>query len=99
MLAMVVNDDAGHQTPHGVLRFIASRLAPTGLFQVTRCKSETIGGRYRRNGYVLSQQYPSRLSGRHREQARSHSRWCSNREKLVGYEAAIAIIPYHYRNS
>ncbi len=27
---MVVNDDAGGLTPHGVLRFIASRLAPTG---------------------------------------------------------------------
>ena len=30
MLAMVVNDDAGHLTPPGVLRFIASMLAPTG---------------------------------------------------------------------
>ncbi|QHF40130.1 hypothetical protein PspS34_18450 [Pseudomonas sp. S34] len=30
LLAMVVNDDAGGLTPHGVLRFIASRLAPTG---------------------------------------------------------------------
>ncbi len=30
MLAMVVNDDAGHLTPLGALRFIASRLAPTG---------------------------------------------------------------------
>jgi len=29
MLAMVVNDDAGHLTPHGVLRSIASMLAPT----------------------------------------------------------------------
>jgi len=29
MLAMVVNDDAGFLTPRGVLRFIASMLAPT----------------------------------------------------------------------
>jgi hypothetical protein len=29
MLAMVVNDDAGYLTPRGVLRFIASMLAPT----------------------------------------------------------------------
>ncbi|MDP9692237.1 UNVERIFIED_ORG: hypothetical protein J2W82_005941 [Pseudomonas mohnii] len=29
MLAMVVNDDAGCLTPHGVLGFIASMLAPT----------------------------------------------------------------------
>ncbi|PMZ86345.1 hypothetical protein C1X61_23195 [Pseudomonas sp. FW215-T2] len=28
---MVVNDNAGWQVPHGVLRFIASELAPTGL--------------------------------------------------------------------
>jgi hypothetical protein len=27
---MVVNDNAGWQVPRGVLRFIASRLAPTG---------------------------------------------------------------------
>jgi hypothetical protein len=32
MLAMVVNDNAGNQTPRGVLRFFASRLAPTGIF-------------------------------------------------------------------
>ncbi|KAB0502984.1 hypothetical protein F7R06_16715 [Pseudomonas moorei] len=31
MLAMFVNDNAGGQTPRGVLRFFASRLAPTGL--------------------------------------------------------------------
>jgi len=29
MLAMVVNDNAGNLTPRGVLRFIASMLAPT----------------------------------------------------------------------
>ncbi|OXR34057.1 hypothetical protein PSJE_18875 [Pseudomonas jessenii] len=28
---MVVNDNAGWQVPRGVLRFIASKLAPTGL--------------------------------------------------------------------
>jgi hypothetical protein len=31
MLAMDVNDDAGNLTPSGALRFIASRLAPTGF--------------------------------------------------------------------
>jgi len=31
MLAMVVNDDAGNLTPRGALRFIASKLAPTGV--------------------------------------------------------------------
>jgi hypothetical protein len=31
MLAMVVNDDAGHLTPLSALRFIASMLAPTGV--------------------------------------------------------------------
>ncbi|PYY69221.1 hypothetical protein CRX42_17695 [Pseudomonas jessenii] len=30
LLAMVVNDNAGSLTPRGVLRLIASRLAPTG---------------------------------------------------------------------
>ena len=30
MLAMGVNDNAGCLMPRGVLRFIASRLAPTG---------------------------------------------------------------------
>ncbi|OPK10583.1 hypothetical protein BZ163_09345 [Pseudomonas sp. VI4.1] len=29
LLAMVVNDNAGSLTPRGVLRFIASKLAPT----------------------------------------------------------------------
>jgi hypothetical protein len=31
MLAMDVNDDAGHLMPRGVLESIASMLAPTGL--------------------------------------------------------------------
>jgi hypothetical protein len=30
MLAMNVNDNVGNLTPSGVLRFIASMLAPTG---------------------------------------------------------------------
>ncbi|MGH8333115.1 MAG: hypothetical protein ACRES0_22220, partial [Pseudomonas sp.] len=30
--------------------------------KVSRRKGETIGGRYRRNGYVLGQQEPGRLS-------------------------------------
>jgi hypothetical protein len=32
MLAMVANDNAGSLIPRGVLGFIASMLAPTGLF-------------------------------------------------------------------
>jgi len=40
MLAMVVNDDAGHLAPHGALRFFASMLAPTSscvhLFHLIR---------------------------------------------------------------
>jgi Na+/serine symporter len=31
LLAMVVNDNAGNLTPRGVLGFIASKLAPTGI--------------------------------------------------------------------
>jgi hypothetical protein len=34
MLAMVVNDKAGNQTPRSALRFIASMLAPTGGSQL-----------------------------------------------------------------
>ncbi|OXR35310.1 hypothetical protein F6476_12325 [Pseudomonas umsongensis] len=30
-VAMVVNDDAGHLTPLGALKFIACMLAPTGF--------------------------------------------------------------------
>jgi hypothetical protein len=33
---MDVNDDAGNLIPHGVLRFFASRLAPTGGESVMR---------------------------------------------------------------
>jgi hypothetical protein len=51
----------------------ARALGYLGLFQVTRCKSETASRRYRRNGYVLSQQKIGRLSGRLREQARSYN--------------------------
>ena len=41
--------------------------------KVTRCKSGTNSGRYRRNGYVHGLiQHPGRLSGRHRGQAPSH---------------------------
>ncbi|QHD07354.1 hypothetical protein PspR76_17165 [Pseudomonas sp. R76] len=41
--------------------------------KVSRCKSGTLSGRYRRNGYVLGLiQHPGRLSGRHRGQAPSH---------------------------
>ncbi len=41
--------------------------------KVSRCQSGTLGGRYLNNGYVLSLILnPGRLSGRLREQARSH---------------------------
>jgi len=79
----------------------------------SRCKSETISGRYRRNGYVHPERKwsavrPSsragslpqgnvvhlreigRLSGRHREQARSHRGMLYICEKLVGCQAVIA---------
>ena len=47
----------------------------SGFSKVSRCKSGTLSGRYRRNGYVLGLiQHPGRLSGRHRGQASSHSR-------------------------
>ncbi len=43
------------------------------LPKVTRCKSGTLSGRYRRNGYVLGLlQETHRPLGRFREQARSH---------------------------
>jgi hypothetical protein len=41
---MVVNDDAGNLTPRGVLRFIASKLAPTG-FHAGNKKPDNIIGR------------------------------------------------------
>ncbi len=45
----------------------------SGFSKVSRCKSGTLSGRYRRNGYVLGLiQHPGRLSGRHRGQAPSH---------------------------
>ena len=40
--------------------------------KVTRRQGGTLSRRYRENGYVLSQKHPGRLTGRHREQARSH---------------------------
>ncbi len=44
-----------------------------GFSKVTRCKSETLGGRYRRNGYVHHPHNPRRLTKSIREQARSHN--------------------------
>ena len=41
--------------------------------KVSRRQGGTLSSRYRSNGYAPSQQNPDRLSGRHREQARSHS--------------------------
>src|SRR5690349_13670996 len=43
---------ARHRTPG------ARALGYLGLFQVTRRKGETLSGRYRRNGYVLSHKIP-----------------------------------------
>jgi hypothetical protein len=42
------------------------------LTKGTRRKGETLGGRYRRNGYVRGQQEIGRLSGRYRQQAGSY---------------------------
>ncbi|MDF9905909.1 UNVERIFIED_ORG: hypothetical protein OKW15_003865 [Pseudomonas reinekei] len=42
--------------------------------KVSRRKGETISRRYRSNGYVHDQQETGRLTDRHREQARSHSK-------------------------
>ena len=57
--------------------------------KVTRCKGGTVSGRYCRNGYVHLREI-GRLSGRHREQARSHSWTVYIGERLVGYQAAFA---------
>ncbi|SAM34269.1 hypothetical protein SAMN04490193_3323 [Pseudomonas marginalis] len=35
LLAKIVNDNAGHLTPLGALRFFASKLAPTKLRVIT----------------------------------------------------------------
>ncbi len=56
----------------------ARALGYLGLFQVTRCKSETASGRYRKNGYVLKNTKHQAPSTKHqiyrfREQARSYS--------------------------
>ncbi|CAN2965837.1 hypothetical protein METHPM2_1040022 [Pseudomonas sp. PM2] len=48
--------------------------------KVSRCQSGTLGGRYLNNGYVRGQtQHLDRLSGRLREQARSHI-WIAGRQ-------------------
>ena len=57
MLAKNLRAPRGVRLPESSLTSIASRLAPTGLFQVALRKGETIGGRYRRNGYVLRQDF------------------------------------------
>ncbi|TYK57490.1 hypothetical protein FXO26_13360 [Pseudomonas synxantha] len=76
--------DYGHTEPkRGAEWWGKSPSVTLGLFsKVTRCKSGTNRGRYRRNGYVLGLiQHPGRPGGRHREQAPSHkrcrSRWSS----------------------
>ena len=47
-------------------------------------QGETASGRYRRNGYVPGQQETSRLSGRLREQARSHrDRFCTRHSRFL----------------
>ena len=53
----------------GQKRFDYFRLGRhSGFSKVTRCKNETLSGRYRRNGYVHLRE-TGRLSGRLREQA------------------------------
>ena len=56
----------------------------------TRRNGETLSGRYRRNGYVPYQQEIGRLSGRLREQARSHRWFGYIRQRQVGCQAVIA---------
>ena len=55
--------------------------------KVSRCKSETISSRYRRNGYVHLKEI-GRLSGRLREQAHSHIGMGYIKGNLVGPKAA-----------
>ncbi|POF42745.1 hypothetical protein B0D71_07535 [Pseudomonas laurylsulfativorans] len=43
LLAMEANDDAGFLTPRGVLRFFASKLAPTGALR-TMCRRIDLDG-------------------------------------------------------
>src|SRR5471032_3328788 len=59
---------ARHRTTGAKALWLLSRFS-----KVTRCKSETLGGRYRSNGYVHHPQNLSRLTQSHREQARSHN--------------------------
>ena len=58
MLAKNLRAPRGVRLSASSLTSIASMLAPTGLFPVTRRKGETIGGRYRRNGYTHDQKSP-----------------------------------------
>ncbi|MCS3841701.1 hypothetical protein HNR03_006338, partial [Pseudomonas sp. JAI111] len=52
-------------------------------------KGETLSRRYRSNGYVHPKE-TGRLSGRHREQAHSHSWTGYTRKSMVGPKAATA---------
>ena len=59
------------------------------LFQVTRCKSGTNSSRYSSNGYVHPKKIV-RLSGRHREQARSYKGFGYSSQRQVVCQDAIA---------
>jgi len=91
--ARVCRAQARHRTK-GARAF--GYFAPGGVpfFKVTRCKSETIRSRDRRNGYV-HQQESRRRSGRHRRNAArtklgSHSLSRLHPKKMVGCQTAIA---------
>ena len=60
----------GHAEPkRGTEWWGKSLLLTFGLSKVSRCKSGTIGGRYRKNGYVLGLiQHPGRPSQVHSPQ-------------------------------
>ena len=78
LLAMEVNDDAGSLTPRGALGFFASKLAPT--VELSTFERNWSAGRTPSLASQLPQfdrvhlQEIGRLSGRLREQARSHRR-------------------------
>ena len=81
---------ARHRTPGArALGYLGPGGVP--LFQVTRCKSETLGGRYRRNGYVhLKDNH--RLSGQDPLCARSGRQLqCRLKSNVTG--AALGALP------
>ena len=82
--------DYGHTEPgRGAECWGKSLLVTLGLFsKVTRCKSGTHSSRCLDNGYVTGLiQHSGRLSGRLREQARSHIFWIVGCQEESGWLA------------